>query len=115
MKNRILFYLLLIISLANCRKSLTADELQGTWIEQDGNNSKLIFSADTFFFFHDAVVDSLSYTLDKKHFVIWTAPFNSTSGGKSYQLEYHKRKKILVVMGLFPSGFGNASKNYYKR
>jgi hypothetical protein len=108
-------FLLLIVFEFSCRKCPTTDELQGTWKEEGGNNSKLTFNGDLFFVSYSGVVDSSHYTLDRKHFVIWTTPLNSTSGGKSYQLDYHKRKGILTVMGLFPVAFGEVSKSYYKK
>lgn len=105
----------LLVFAYSCRKCPSEDQLQGTWIEQGGNDSKLIFSGDTFYFIHLPAIDSLTYTLDSKHLTMWTAPLKGgTTGGKSYQLDYHKKKKILAVMGLFPSAF-QTSKNYYKK
>lgn len=114
-KSKIVYLLFLAMLVFSCRKGIEPDELQGTWIEQDGVNSKLIFDGDLFYFFHDVNIDTSTYTLDEKHATMWTVPLDSSSGGNSYQLEWHKRKKILVVMGLFPSAFGNVSKNYYKK
>lgn len=114
-KYQIMCLLFLAVLVGSCRKSPTDDLLQGTWIEQDGEHSKLNFKGDTLYFFHEPEIDTLTYTLDSKHSEIWTLPLNSTTGGRSYQLEWHKKKKILVVLGLFPSAFGNASKNYFKK
>lgn len=112
---RFICLLLLTVLAGSCRKSIPADDLQGIWLEQDGEHSTLVFSGDLFYLYHNQSVDTSTYTLDEKHAVLWTAPLDSSSGGHSYQLEWHKRKKILVVIGLFPSAFGNASKNYFKK
>jgi hypothetical protein len=99
----------------SCRKGPTDDLLQGIWKEQDGGQSKLIFNGDTLFVFHEPEIDTTIYALDEKHGTIWSVPMDSSSGGKSYQVEWHKRKKILVVLGLFPSGLGNVSKSYFRK
>jgi hypothetical protein len=116
MRRLVIFFLAFSFVLVNsCRKCPSEEQLQGTWIEQGGNDSKLIFSGDTFYFIHLPAIDSLSYTLDSKHLTIRTAPLkNTTTAGRSYQLDYHKKKKILTVMGLFPSAF-EVSKSYYKK
>lgn len=115
MYKKLLTYLVVLAALAySCRKSIEPDQLQGTWIEQEGEHSKLIFNGDLFYLVQSSDVDTFTYTLDEKHSTMWTAALDSSSG-MSYQLEWHKRKEILVVMGLFPSAFGNASKNYYKK
>jgi len=116
MKNRNIFSVLLFtIVFSACVKSPTPEILEGTWLEEDGLNSKLIFDGDLFYFFHDPVIDTLTYSLDEKHSLMWIVPLDSSSGGSSHPLEWHKRKKILVIMGLFPSTFGNKSKSYYKK
>jgi len=108
--------IVLLVFVHACRKSPTMDQLQGTWIEQGGHKSKLIFSGDRFYFFHSAGTDSSSYTLDEKHLTLWTVPLTGpTTGGRSYQLDYHKKKGILTVIGLFPVALGQSSKNYYKK
>lgn len=113
---RIIVLVLMLSFLANsCTKGPEPDLLQGTWIEQEGQYSKLIFQGDLFYFFHDPEIDTSTFALDSKNVTMWTASLDSTSGGNTYQLEYHKKKKILVVMGLFPSAFGKESKNYYKK
>lgn len=114
-KNAIYCLLIFAVFISSCVKSPTEDLLQGTWIEQEGQNSKLVFRDDTLFFFHEPDIDSLSYSLDEKHAIMWTAPLDSSSGGHSYQVEWHKRKEILVVIGLFPSQIGSKSKNYFKK
>ena len=116
MNKRNLAYLLFLLTLvSSCTKGPDPDLLQGTWMEQEGEDSKLIFEGDLFYFFHEPEIDSMTFTLDDKHTLMWTAPLDSSTGGNSYEIEYHKRKKILVVMGLFPSAFGHKSKNYYKK
>jgi hypothetical protein len=102
--------------LFSCRKCPTSDELQGTWIEQEGNYSKLVFSNDTMYFTHAAFIDTVTYTVDRKHAVLWTKPINNpSSGGYSYQLAWHKRKEILTVVGLFPSIGGDVSESNFKK
>ena len=109
-------YLLLVgVVVCSCTKSPSADLLVGTWLEEGGNKSKLVFENGLFYFFHDSQIDTSTYLLDQKHSNIWTAPLDSSSGGKSYQLDWHKRKKILTVIGLFPTAFSSKSKNYYKK
>jgi hypothetical protein len=100
----------------SCRKAIPTDELQGTWLEKSGENSKLIFSGDTFYFSHSTTNDTFSFNYDRKHLTLWTAPISKpTAAGKSYQVDYHKKKKILTVIGLFTTGFGEPSKNYFKK
>jgi len=116
MNKKIIGYLVcLTVFVCACHKSPTDDLLQGTWIEQEGKGSKLVFDGDLFYFFNDTDIDTSTYALDEKHSVMWIAPLDSSSGGESFQLEWHKRKKILVVMGLFPSALGNPSKSFYKK
>lgn len=114
-KKYFLYLLFLTVAVFSCKKGIDPDHLQGTWIEQEGEYSKLVFEGDLFYLHHDLKVDTSTFTLDDKHLTMWTAPLDSSSGGRSYQLEWHKKKQILVVIGLFPSAFGNASKNYFKK
>lgn len=115
MNRPLLFVVLLVLCIAACVKGPSDDLLQGTWTEQEGNNSTLVFAGDLFYFYHDNTADTSTFSLDEKHATMWTSPLDSSSGGHSYSLEWHKRKKILVVIGLFPSGLGSASKSYFKK
>ena len=102
-------------TLCACTKGIEPDDLEGTWIEQEGHSSTLVFTGDLFYFHHDYTIDTLSFALDKKHTTLWTATLDSTFGSGSYPIEWHKKKKILVIIGLFPSGLGSGSKSYYKK
>ena len=115
MNRYLLFLIVLAATVSSCTKGIEPDVLEGTWMEQEGNYSKMIFTGDTFYFHHDLIVDTMYFALDKKHTTMWTAPLDSSTGGHSYPLEWHKQKKILVLLGLFPSGLGNVSKSYYKK
>lgn len=110
--------ILLILSIAYaCRKCPTQDELQGTWTEQ-GNSapSKLTFNGDTCFFLHTSILDTFSYTLDKKHADLRLTHINHPEQGtNTYGLAWHKKKAILTVIGLFPAPSGEVTETNYKK
>jgi hypothetical protein len=121
MNKKILSSLLLLLALAySCAKCPTSDELQGTWLEQSDNptKTKLIFQGNNLlYYFHPPAIDTLSYTLDKKHntmfLTFYRNPNNITPTG--YTTVYHKRKKVLTITGLLPDVLGRPSVVNYKQ
>jgi hypothetical protein len=112
-KKNILYLFFLLVFISACRKCPTVDDLQGTWKEDGSKGSKLIFSGDILYYFHDASIDTLTYTIDKKHVTIWTSPVNDPATSNSYQMAYHKRKNILTILGLYPVAFGEVSESNF--
>jgi len=114
----IFFLLLFLAFVCSCRKCPTTDELQGTWIEQvdTPDKSKLIFQGDHLIFFHTPSIDSFSYYLDKKKATLNVIPVKSPSTAPvGYQINYHKGKKMLTVIGLFQTVSGEPAETDYKK
>ncbi len=113
------FAALLLALIYSCAKCPTEDQLQGTWNEQTNNipKTKLIFKGNILIFFHDPHIDTLSYTLDKKHKTIYMTvypnPTKVTPSG--YTIEYHRRKKILTIQGFLPNPTGSTPIAYYEQ
>jgi hypothetical protein len=117
-KKNILILFVLSALIYSCRKCPTTNELQGTWIEQTDapDKSKLIFQGDHFYFFHTPSIDSFSYYLDKKKATLNIIPIKSpNTASVGYQVNYHKGKKMLTVMGLFQTLSGDQSVTDYKQ
>ena len=121
MNMRYIFSVSLLLALAlSCQKAPTIDELQGTWYEQSDNTSKtkLIFQGDNMlYYFHPPAIDTLSYLLDRKHKTVFLNLFRNPNNisPTGYEIEYHKRKKVLTITGLLPAVLGRASITNYKQ
>jgi hypothetical protein len=118
-KKGLLFLLLSLALIWSCQKCPTQDQLTGSWLEiKDGSDkSKLIFEGgDHLYFFHATTIDTLTYTLDRKHSTLFlVSPKIPNAITVSCQIEYHKRKKILTISGLLPAVNGNVTITNYKR
>ena len=120
MNNKNLVLLLLTLSLIwSCQKCPTVDQLQGSWIEikDEPDKSKLIFEgSDRLYFFHSTSIDTLTYTLDKKHNTLFLTLTNHPNiQTSSCNIVYHKRKKILTITGLLPQVNGHVTTTNYER
>ena len=93
--------------------------MQGTWIEvtKSADVSKLIFQGnDRLYFFHTTIIDTFSYTLDRKHFTLYLTLINHPAVVETaHQIEYHKKGKIINVWGLFPPVSGLESVTNYQQ
>ena len=104
----ILSFLLLFVIIISCEKAPTQAQLQGTWTEVSDNptKTKLIFVADSvLYYFHPPQIDTLVYKLDQKHRSIELTFFHNPNniGVTSYEIDYHKNKKVLTIVGLLPT------------
>lgn len=117
-KKNIFSFLLLLAFVSSCRKCPTTNELQGTWLEQvdTPDKSKLVFNGDHLYFFHTPSIDSFSYYLDKKKATLNVVPLKSPGTAPvGYQINYHKGKKMLTVIGLFQTITGDPGETDYKQ
>jgi hypothetical protein len=108
MYQKTIWTLLIIITLASCKKERfpDTDDLQGTWTEQTDNSAKhaLIFDTQTLYFIKPNTVDTLSYRLDKNQDLIYLTLKNNPSAGESnHKMLLNKKSKTLTIWGLFPS------------
>lgn len=111
---------MLFLSLVwSCQKCPTPSQLTGTWIEENDVTAKsklIFFEGDSLYFFHSTSIDTLTYTLDTKHNTIFlTFKRHLDLGISSCSITYHKRKKILTMVGLLPANNGNATTTNYKQ
>lgn len=111
---------LLVVSLAwSCQKSPSPSQLLGTWTELNDNTdkSKLIFwEGDSVYFFHSARIDTLSYILDSKRNTLFLSLIHHpTVPATKCTITYHKRKKILTIVGLLPPQGGKPTTANYKQ
>ena len=119
-KNIIYSFLLLLALACACAKCPTTDELQGTWFEQSDNavKTKLVFQGDNLmYYFHPPYLDTLTYSLDRKHNTIFLNLFRNVNNATptGYEIEYHKRKKVLTITGLLPDVLGRKSITNYQQ
>lgn len=116
---KIIVLLLVVLLVWSCQKSPSPSQLLGTWneISDDADKSKLIFwEGDSLYFFHSSRIDTLSYVLDSKHKTLYlTLIHHPTVPVTKCTITYHKRKKILTIVGLLPPKGGRQTITNYKQ
>ena len=117
--NRIIVLVLVVSFGWSCQKSPSPNQLLGTWTELNDNadKSKLIFwEGDSLYFFYSARIDTLSYVLDSKHNTLFlTLIHHPTIPVTKCTITYHKRKKILTIVGLLPPKNGRPTTANYRQ
>ena len=95
--------LLLFLLVFSCKKEKFPDKdiLIGTWIEQDGNNSKIIFTEQQMFLFLENFVDTNNYTLNKEDNVLILSSTNDPDIKTELRILYNKKSEELKIWDLF--------------